>query len=393
MQHTHLFPRYEDYTKEFIFRVSSRFSSWNAKIKKNISILKWNLKWNQYAKYGSYLTLSVLLLIIIFVTSANVPVDYNLNEQLVPQGSVSGYVFNKHGSPIKGVKVSILEDSTSFGETNEKGFYTVGNVSGGVQSLCFNHEDYKGDTALVDLVEGVNDTLNTSILLSYGYYTLAGKVAYKGKPVPGAGVSVAGSPISAVTDEMGGYVLNKVPKNSSLKLIFAKSGIGFNTMRPMNAVSDDTTWVADIELIYKGATVSGTVFDTNGSPAGNVVVAAVGGGLVDVTDKNGNYKIRNMPVNEPTVRISALNLSGLYGATEEIDVRNNSNNKNVNIYLRPVSKENNGNSMDIKVNDIVTYDTATAKQSDDYPLIDINTYMRSYMWNLAQNLGSDNETT
>ena len=51
-------------------------------------------------------------MIIIFVTSANVPVDYNLNDQLVPQGSVSGYVFNKHGSPIKGVRVGILEDST-----------------------------------------------------------------------------------------------------------------------------------------------------------------------------------------------------------------------------------------------------------------------------------------
>lgn len=393
MQHTHLFPRYEDYTKELVFRVSSIFSNWNAKVKKNISIVKWNLRWNQYARYGSYLILSVLLLIIIFVTSANVPVDYNLNNQLEPQGSVSGYVFNRHGSPIQGVMVSILEDSTTVGRTDKNGFYTVGYVSGGVQSLCFSHEDYKCDTALVDLVEGVNDTLNTSILLCYHYYTLAGKVAYKGKPVPGAGVSVAGFPVSAVTDERGGYVLNKVPKNASLKLIFAKSGIGFNTMRPMNAVSDDTTWISDIELIYKGATVCGTVYDTNGSPAENVVVAAVGGGLVDVTDKNGNYKIRNMPVNEPTVRISALNLSGLYGATDEIDVKHNSDNKNVNIYLRPVSDVKNVNSMGIQVDDIVIFDTAIAKQSDEYPLIDINTHMQSYMWNLAQNMESDNETT
>lgn len=393
MQHTHFFPRYEDYIKEFIFRVSSKFLGWNTKIKKNISILKWNLKWNQYARYGSYLILSVLLLIIIFVTSANVPADFNLNEELVPRGSVSGYVFNKHGSPIKGVRVGILEDSTTIGKTDKNGFYTVSYVSGGVQSLCFGHEDYKCDTALVDLEEGVNDTLNTSILLIYEYYIFAGKVAYKGKPVPSAGVSVAGYHVSTVTDEMGAYVLNKVPKNSSLKLIFAKSGIGFNTLRPMNAVSDDTTWVSDIELIYKGATVSGTVYDTNGSPAGNVVVEAVGGGLVDVTDKNGNYKINNMPINEPTVRISALNVSGLYGATKGIEVRNNSNKKNVNIYMRPVSDVKNENSMDIQVDDIVIFDTATARQSDEYPLIDINTLMRSYMWNLAQNLESGNETT
>jgi hypothetical protein len=375
--------------REFIFRVSSKFSSWSISINNTISILKRS----QYTKYCLYLILSSLLTLVIFLNGTEAPAGYYISDELRPKGSISGHVVDRHGAPIKGTQVHILGDTTVLGKSDTNGFYTVGNVSGGLHSLCFAHKDYEDDTALIDLEEGVDDTLSTSIILSYAYYIFAGKVVHKGKPVMGAGVAVAGHPVNTLTDKMGIYVLDKVPKGPSLKLLFAKNGMGFNTFKPMTTLSEDTIWVSDIELIYKGVTVSGTVYDTNGSPASDVVVAAVGGGLVDITDKRGKYKIKNMPFNEPTVWISALETNGSFGITAGVNLRDTSYNTIFDINMKPVSDVRKKNGRVAFVNGIIIVDSSTTRQFNEYPSIDINTLMQSYMWKFAQKSGSKNKTT
>ena len=109
--------------------------------------------------------------------------------------------------------------------------------------------------------------------------------------------------------------------------------------------------------------------------------------------QDGKYKIENIPVNEPTVRISALEGNSLYGASKGINVRGNSHKASVDIYMRPVSDVQKGKGIGVQVNDRITVDIDTAAQFAVYPLIDINTLMRSYKWDLAQNLNSNNETT
>jgi hypothetical protein len=326
------------------------------------------LKQSHYVKYGSYLVISGLL-ITAFLFSAETPAGLCLNDKLCPNGSVSGYVSDRQGSPVKGVQVSILEDSAANGVSDANGFYTVTNVSGGLHTLCMTHQDYEADSMLIDLEDGTNDTLSP-IKLLYSYNIFAGKVVCNGKPVPGTGITVAGHTVITTTDDMGKYVLDKAPKGISLKLIYAKSGFGFNTFRPSAVYSTDTVWVNDIELVYKGATVSGTVFDTNGLPAENVVVTAVGGSLVAKTDKNGNYTIENVPSDEPTICISAQEVDGVYGAITGINVKENSYTTSVDIYMRPVSDNRAEQGMAMPVKDVIIKDATTALFTE-YPTLDI----------------------
>ena len=131
-------------------------------VKKILSILKER----HYIKFSSYLILSVVLLLVIFLAWSKPSSRIDLKSEIRPIGSVSGYVVNRHGSPIEGVMVSIPERSEIPDVSDANGFYTVDNVSGGIQSLCFTHKEYESDTVLIEQKEGVNDTLTPTVLLS-----------------------------------------------------------------------------------------------------------------------------------------------------------------------------------------------------------------------------------
>ena len=346
-------------------------------------------------KHSALLTLSLSLIILITITCTKDPAGPDISDDLKPKGTITGYIYDMWNRPLKDVLVSVDADSAVPGVSKETGLFTVGKVMEGTYVLRFTHRDYDNDSSYIVTVEqGVNDTLTDTVRLSYAYYILKGRVIYNTSPVPGAGVSAAGYPLSTLTDETGTYVLDRIPKITSLKLICAKSGLGFNTHSSITGIEDDTTRIGDISLIFKGSTVSGTVYDTSGAPVRNEIVAAVGGGLIDTTNSVGEYVIENIPCNESSVRIYVLTSDSLfYGATSGINVKDTSIVPNVDIHLRPTSDLENGNGMAIQVFDMVIVDTVSAVQLTVYPWTDVHTVIHSFMWSLKGQVSTRNDTT
>ncbi len=335
------------------------------------------------------------IIVFLFITCTEDPAGPGISDDLKPKGSITGWVYDIMNSrPQEGVLVSINADSADADVSDASGKFTVGNVLAGTYTLRFTHRNFDNDsTHTITISTGVNDTLADTVRLSYAFYILKGRIVYNSSPIPGAGVALAGYPITTLTDGTGMYILNNVPKNSFIKLISAKSGVGFNTYSPITGIPDDTTLIGDLALIYEGATVSGTVYDSSGTPAGHVIVAAVGGGLVDTTDINGNYKIENIPSNESTVRIYVPVVNGLYGATAGINVKDSSFITGVDIYLRPVADLQNGNGMSLVVHDLVVVDTVSTVPLSVYPQTDVNTVIHSYVWTLRGNVSTRTDTT
>ncbi len=251
MQNTYLFSVSSGCGDSVLHRIKVILLKLGSSIRNFVS----TLKQHGILKYASYLLVSGLLVTAAVLASPETTTVFGFAAETETRSSISGYVFDQQNKPIQDVFITILEDSTVKTKTDARGFYTISLGSEGEYTLCLTHQDYVEDTMLFDLDEGVDDILEP-IRLSYAWYVFAGKVICKGKPVSGAGVAVAGYPVSTTTDAMGNYVLDRAPKESALKLVYAKTGAGSNTFRPMRVNTKDTIWVHDIELIDNSVTVS-----------------------------------------------------------------------------------------------------------------------------------------
>ena len=297
--------------------------------------------------------------------------------------TVSGVVTDKHGKPIQGVFVSIEADTATPSITGISGEFRLGKVEKGTHVLHFAHGDYTADTLYTVIVgaSGEDVRLADTVRLSYNYYIISGRVLYNNSPVPGAGVSVNNTPVSKIVESDGIFVLDGVRKDGAIRVICAKSGVGFNSKAISQPVANDTTEVGDILLSEPGAMISGTVYDTAGKPMSSVVVAAVGGGLVDTTDQYGNYTLENVPTGQE-VRIFVPGQSGLNGAITGIIIAPGSFIANADIRLRPALDLIKGNGMVINVNDVVMPDTLQQVTLSVYPTTNVNTIIKSFEWSI-----------
>ena len=332
------------------------------------------------------LLLTVILLpIILFTTCTEDPASSDISGDLKPKGTITGYVYNMWGNPIKDVLVSISADSAVPGVSKETGLFTVGKVMAGTHVLHFSHIDYEDDsTYSVTIAQGVDDTLSDTVYLSYKYFILKGKVVSNGQPVDFAGVVIDNLLLSTLTNTDGYYLFDKVRKEDEFKLIYAKSDIGWYDLTGIKGVDDDTTYIPDVTLFYKGAIVSGTVYDTLNNPAANVRVFTIGGGLVDTSDVQGEYILNNVPFNAKNIPIYAYT-TGLIGATSGINIDTNTLITGIDIYLRKVSDFVNG--IKLEVSDIIVEDTATSVEMHVLALTDGTVSITDFEWffkNMAQ---------
>jgi hypothetical protein len=298
-------------------------------------------------------------------------------------GSISGYVFSRlTGSPAPGVLVSINADSAQAGVTDPMGRFMIGVVKAGTHELHFTHADLEDTNNIVVTVEkGEDVALDDTVRLTYRYYILSGRILYGSSPIPGAGVAVGNTPLSSIVGTDGKFTLDRVPKTLPIELICAKSKVGFATQMVSAPVANGTTKVGDIKLTEEGATVCGTVYDTAGKPMGNVIVAAVGGGLVDTTDSLGRYRLENVPSNTE-VRIFVPGQDGLSGAVTGLRVVEGATLQGVNILLRPEADISAGNGMALTVNDLLVIDTAQSARLTVYPTTNDTTVITTFKWTL-----------
>ncbi len=346
-------------------------------------------------KHITSLIMTICLLLFLFITCTEEPAGPDIDPDLKPHGSITGYIYGiMDKTPLKDVLVSVNADSAQAGVSDGTGKFTVGQVLAGTYTLRFTHREYDNDSSFsVTITTGVDDTLDDTVRLSLASYMIAGRVVFNGAPVPGAGVALAGYPLSTLTGIDGSFFLAKIPKIPGIKLICAKTGIGFCSDSSIQCIPDDTTVISDIKLRGGGATVYGTVYDTSGTPIDSIsIVAAVGGGLVDTTDSNGNYLLTNVPTNEH-VNIFVPGNKKFYGSTIGFIVSEGSFTK-IDIYLRPVVDLVNGNGMALYVNDIIVNEADIIAQIPVFPTVDSATIIETFQWRLSGQLSfRDYETT
>jgi uncharacterized protein (TIGR02145 family) len=299
-------------------------------------------------------------------------------------GTISGFVYSHlTGKPQPGVLVTINADSAQASVSDATGRFYIGAVKAGSHALHFTSGDYE-DTAgiVVTVAKGEDVKIRDTIRLNYRYYILSGQILYGSSPIPGAGVAVGNTPISSLVGTDGKFTLDKVPKTQDIELICAKSKVGFAIQKVTAPLANDTTKVGQISLNEDGATISGTVYDTAGNPLGNVIVAAVGGGLVDTTNYIGYYSLGNVPSNID-VRIFVPGQSGLSGAVTGLFVQNGATLSGIDILLRPQADISAGNGMALTVNDFLVIDTARSARLTVYPTTNDTTVIKSFIWTFA----------
>ncbi len=176
-------------------------------------------------KQAIHQILSLLVIIFLSITCTEEPAGPDISDDLKPHGSITGYIYGiMNKTPLKDVLVSVNADSAQAGVSDATGKFTVGQVLAGTYTLRFTHRDFEDDsTYSITISTGVDDTLEDTVRLSLAYYILKGKVVYNATPLPGAGVAVAGTPYSTLTDENGSFVVTNISRRSNRMKWYALS--------------------------------------------------------------------------------------------------------------------------------------------------------------------------
>ena len=309
-------------------------------------------------------------------------------------GTISGVVTDRHSRPIQGVLVSANADSATPCVSDAHGRFTIGKVDRGTHRLTFTQADYETDSILSVQVHAAGEDveLPDTVKLSCRWYVLKGRIVSGGNPVPFAGVIIADQPYSMLTDNNGAYKFDRIPKTASMKILSAKTGVGYGSLYPLIGVVDDTTRIPDIRIDDKGGTVSGTVFDTLDRPVSNVPLEAMGGGLRDTAGSDGTFSLANVPANEPSVSITVPALpSGLTGGVAGLMVDDGAEISGIAIYLRPATSFVHG--MKVEMGDVMVVDTATYFSMTVLGISQGTTRIAGYEWFFGAASTPDTATT
>lgn len=330
----------------------------------------------------------ILFLQIVFCTKDSAT-DPDANDYT---GIVTGYVYSKlDGLPLNNVTVSIDGDSAVPDITDDAGYFSIAEVKSGDHKLQFSHPDHENaNGVLVKIKNGTSASVDT-VRLPYKWYIIKGTVKTKtGEKAVGAGVVIANTPYSTIADTSGVFVIDKIAKNDSYRLVCARSGDGFNIVTPIKGINNDTTILSDIRLLLQGATVSGTVFDTLNKPVTACPVSAISGGLRDTTTNNGAYTLYNIPSNEPSVNIIAREKNGMIGGISGMELAEGGFAPSMNIYLRKASDFKNG--MAVEASDLLVADTAKNITLSVLGLSNGETVIESYEWFISGGVNPDTVT-
>lgn len=138
-----------------------------------------------------------------------------VNYQIIMKkpGSISGFVYNQEGKPIKGAKVSGPQDK--YGITDNRGFYKIENLNPGSNYIYVKTPGFVGENRSVVVEEG-KETAGTNFTLSYAA-GIKGVIvdSETGKPIKDVDVSCSGPSYgSSKTDENGYFYIDGLRQGS-----------------------------------------------------------------------------------------------------------------------------------------------------------------------------------
>jgi hypothetical protein len=219
--------------------------------------------------------------------------------------SISGTVtLNAVG--LKGVTVTI-KGTTYSAVTDGLGNYRIGSIpvgtSGTLVPTLANYSFSPVNIAFPVLTADLKLQNFKATQISNGPYSISGTVTFGG--VGMAGVTVAFSTYTAVTNSSGAYTISNIPGGTRARVVPTLAGYGFTpgyiSVSTLNANLVNENFTATVLL-----TVSGKVTDNaTGLPLGGVTVTL--GTLSAVSNSTtGAFTIRNVPVGTSGVLTPSL---------------------------------------------------------------------------------------
>ncbi|MBN1602927.1 MAG: hypothetical protein JW915_15065 [Chitinispirillaceae bacterium] len=261
----------------------------------------------------------------------------DMRDELKPPGSISGFVYDKKGNPLKDVLIDVDSGKGTPDITEANGYFTISEVIDSCV-LRFIHRDYEDNPVKVYIKTGLDTILRDTICLTCFWYTIKGVVKSSNGVQIGSGVAISGHITSTLTGIGETFVLKQIPESDTVTLICSKAGAGAAIIPINNSKDNDTTDAGEILLNDKeSATVSGIVYSKNNIPLSGVTVSAVGGGTHAITDVNGYYKLQDIPVGTDCIIIKAgqTNVEGMIGG---IKASNSGNSTGCNIVMSEMTE-------------------------------------------------------
>ncbi|MBF0431538.1 MAG: cadherin-like beta sandwich domain-containing protein [Fibrobacteria bacterium] len=235
-------------------------------------------------------------------------------------GSLKGKVVDAAQKPIIGAVVTAQSTEGQFVTMSQTaGTYTFQNIPAGNYTITFLRYGYSETSSIQTTVSPDSTTESQSGLMKSEFITIQGKITIAGdllktsisSNLDNIGITIPGQNNNTQTDSMGVFTLTQVlPKN--LTILAAKTGLGWGQLSPVLPSDIDTLQITLI-LDQQGSSARGSLKDAEGNPMTEVLVTAIGGGVHNITDSTGYFRLTNLPHNIPFTISSMghINLSGL----------------------------------------------------------------------------------
>jgi len=229
---------------------------------------------------------------------------------------------------IEGAVVTVAGKSTV---TDASGNYVIQNVPSGSQEVAASKAGYVSQKTTVSVPAGGTITMNFQLVVAVSRGTISGRVTQYSKPlicfvggpgvsqgvgIKGAVVSVAGTSLSAITDDSGNYTISSVPTGT---YTVNASAQGYNTGTQGATVNENITTTVNFQLVLLPTTgeISGRVTNTSGTPivSAGVKLSEVGDSVI--TDASGTYRFPSVRPGTHTVNVNA---SGFIDSSRTVNV-------------------------------------------------------------------------
>lgn len=224
-------------------------------------------------------------------------------------------------SPVEevGIEGAIVTAAGKSAVTDATGNYVIKNVQSGSQDVSASAAGYVAKRTTVMVEAGGTVTANFQLEIAVSRGTISGKVtnfAATAIGIKGAIVSVAGTSLSAITDDSGNYTISNVPTGT---YTVNASASGYNTGTQRATVNENLTTTVNFQLVLLPATgeITGRVTNTSGTPIISATVNLVEVGDSVITDASGTYRFPSVGPGSHTVGVNA---SGYNNSSRTVNV-------------------------------------------------------------------------
>ncbi len=218
--------------------------------------------------------------------------------------------------------------------TDANGNYVINKVASGSQDVSVSAAGYVAKRTTVMVAAGGTVTANFQLVIAVSRGTISGRVTnfvvrplilcITGMPavtppavgIKGVVVSVAGTSLSAMTDDSGNYTISDVPTGT---YTVNASAQGYNTGTQGATVNENLTTTVNFQLVLLPTTgeIAGRVTNTSGAPIVSAGVTLDEGVGSVITDASGAYRFSNVRPGSHTVNVNA---SGFIDSSRTVNV-------------------------------------------------------------------------